>query len=147
MSNDYIFGVTIYKGGLFLLEIFDCTYTSLEEFCLARDTIRENLQKICPKHSIQLFVAVNEAVNNAFLHGINDNKGTQVTINMLKDNDELRIAVSHNGEGFIPQYTDCSTLDQVYSESGRGIDIIKHYVDSLEYSVCGREVIMRKKLN
>jgi serine/threonine-protein kinase RsbW len=59
---------------------------------------------------------------------------------------ELCIIVSHNGEGFTPNLTDCSD-NEIFNESGRGIDIIRHYVDALEFSACGREVIMHKKLS
>lgn len=92
-------------------------------------------------------MAVNEAVNNAFYHGINDNKGSWVTLSMNKNEQDLCIEVSHDGEGFVPEFVDCSVTTEVYNEGGRGIDIIRHYVDSLEFSTCGRKVIMHKKLN
>lgn len=147
MSNNYIFERLVKKEGSLLFEIFSCTCATLEEFSLAREGLRESLKKVCPDSSIQLFVAINEAVNNAFFHGINDNKGTQVTINIIENNRSLRITISHNGEGFTPEYIDLITPGEIYNESGRGLDIIKHYVDSLEFSACGREVIMHKNLD
>ena len=134
------------KEGLLLIDKFNCDCASLEEFRLAREAIRENLNKICPEYSMQLFVAINEAVNNAFFHGINDHKGTQVTIDIIRNKQDLCIRIKHNGEGFTPEYIDCTANDEVYNDSGRGIDIIRHYVDSLEFSACGREVTMHKKL-
>ena len=135
------------KEGLFLITKFNCTCASLEDFRMARESIRENLQTICPEYSMQLFVAINEAVNNAFFHGINDHKGTQVTLDIQRNQQDLCMIVKHNGEGFTPEYIDCTTDHEVYNESGRGLDIIKHYVDSLEFSASGCEVIMHKNLN
>ncbi|MFA6849886.1 MAG: ATP-binding protein [Selenomonadaceae bacterium] len=126
---------------------FNCTCGSLEDFRMARESIRENLHTICPEYSMQLFVAINEAVNNAFFHGINDHKGTQVTLDIQRNQQDLCMIVRHDGEGFTPEYIDCTTNSEVYNESGRGIDIIKHYVDSLEFSPSGCEVIMRKNLS
>lgn len=135
------------KEGLFLIEKFNCACASLEEFRLAREAVRENLNKICPEYSMQLFVAINEAVNNAFFHGINDHKGTQVTIDIIRNKQDLCIIIKHNGEGFTPEYIDCTDENEVYNDSGRGIDIIRHYVDSLEFSACGCKVTMHKNLS
>lgn len=96
---------------------------------------------------MQLFVAVNEAMNNAFYHGINDNKGTLVTLSMIQDQEDLCITISHDGEGFSPEFADCGLESEIYNEGGRGIDIIRHYVDSLEFSACGCKVIMHKNLH
>lgn len=70
-----------------------------------------------------------------------------MSIHIIRDKQDLCIKVSHNGEGFIPEHSDCSDESDVYNESGRGIDIIRHYVDSLEFSDCGCAVTMHKNLN
>lgn len=100
---------------------------------------------MCPEYAIELFVVLNEAVNNAFFHGIDNNKGTEVTVSIIKKCFDLTIKVSHNGEGISKQCIDAAATD-AYHESGRGLDIMKHYVDALEYSASGCEVIMHKNL-
>lgn len=95
---------------------------------------------------MQLFIAINEAVNNAFFHGINDHKGTQVIINITRNEQGLYIVVSHNGEG-IEELGVCHPTCDLYNEGGRGIEIIRHYVDSLEFSACGCKLTMYKQFD
>ena len=121
-------------------------FSSQEEFAAARERIRQVLRDLCSEQAELLYVALNEAVNNAFFHGYCGQKPALVQISILTNNNELQITVKHDGEGFCDNLSRQKPVPALMEEHGRGLEIIRCCVDNLEHVHEGRELIMRKKL-
>ena len=82
---------------------------------------------------INFQIAISEALVNAIVHGNKENPGKSVFIEIDYDKSKLVIKIKDQGEGFnleeIPDPTKCNNL---LKEHGRGIFIIKSFVDKFE---------------
>lgn len=121
-------------------------FSSQEEFAAARGDIRRMLRDLCRGQSELLYVALNEAVNNAFFHGYCGQRPTPVQITILTDGSELEIVIRHEGSGFSGSLSDYKPSPDLLEEHGRGLEIIRNCVDKVEHAGEGKELILRKKL-
>jgi serine/threonine-protein kinase RsbW len=100
---------------------------------------------IYPKASVfALRLALQEAVSNAFRHGhralAND---VPVVVEFAVDSNRFRIRVEDAGPGFDPASVPDPTLEaNLNVASGRGLFIIKAYMESVTYSDRGNQVEM-----
>lgn len=122
------------------------TVSSIAEFVGFRDEIRKNLAFLCQAPDERLFIAVNEAVNNALLHGIQEKSGKQVQIILERDEEGLSVTIRHNGKGIRRRKTS-NNPDEIWAENGRGLSIIRHFTDSAEYNLEGNELVLRRRLS
>lgn len=97
--------------------------------------------------SVELYgkiqVSIIEAVNNAILHGnkLDDEKSVKLEYEITDE--ELRFIVTDQGEGFdFANVPDPTTPENIEKPHGRGIFLMQHLVDKLEYRDEGREVEM-----
>ncbi len=118
---------------------------------------REMIQKILKEgmgmEDYLYEMAINEALNNAIVHGY-ENKGQRnITINLSKLSDcRVSVRIKHFGKGFpgnkrlqraeekannIPQ-------EELFLESGRGLKIMLQGADYVCYNKAGNEVILVK---
>jgi len=91
----------------------------------------------------KILVSALEAVNNAILHGnkLDQEKWVEFKIEFINSN--LKIFVSDEGSGFKPDEVPDPTLPQnIESCNGRGVYLMKHLADEIEYSEKGNSVIM-----
>ena len=121
-------------------------FSDLSEFALLRAPIRDHLSRAAPGMEARLFVALNEAVNNALLHGHRRYQG-EVTLQILEEVIDdcrcVKIVVRDEGEGFdhspllrrgtLPDFLDCS---------GRGLWIIRSLVDQMRFNERGNELTL-----
>jgi serine/threonine-protein kinase RsbW len=120
-------------------------FSSLEEFAVVRNQIKAEITKVCPHSDTLLYVALNEAVNNAIFHGYEQQQEQVTPVEIILDHqqNEFRMIVRHEGVGF-----NCNNIEQLSAEDltdhGRGIDIIKMCTDDFYYNKCGTELVMRK---
>ncbi len=92
-------------------------------------------------------IALTELVNNAIHHGNQDDKAKKVTVNFYVYSDHIVIGIRDEGQGFKPdEINDPLHPDNIMSESGRGIYLVKALMDSLEYQITenGTEVFISK---
>ena len=98
------------------------------------------------KDSFGIHMAMEEAIQNAIRHGneCRSDKFVHVTIDL--DNLQFRSTVTDEGQGFdpeaVPDPTEDVNLDKC---SGRGVMLIKHFVDEVKYNPCGNSVTLSKK--
>jgi serine/threonine-protein kinase RsbW len=88
----------------------------------------------------RIMLALSEAVNNAIIHGNNQNPGKQVIIlsTFDEENRTLTISVEDEGEGFDPEeIPDPLKEENLLNEGGRGVYLIKQYADELQFSEGG----------
>lgn len=90
-----------------------------------------------------ILIAVTEAVNNAISHGNKNNPDKFVHIGFESAGQQLIFSIKDEGTGFdylgLPDPTDPSNLDKI---SGRGVFLMKHLADKVEFVNDGREVFL-----
>jgi serine/threonine-protein kinase RsbW len=94
----------------------------------------------------KILVCAMEAVNNAIMHGNKSNPEKNVEIEINFKNDELKISVTDEGNGFNPSNVpDPTTPENIEEINGRGIYLMSHLADKIEYNERGNSVIMTFK--
>ena len=91
-------------------------------------------------------LAVTEALANAIVHGTRQDANKRVHIGIGWGSGDLLLTITDEGNGFeherIPDPTEGTN---VYSGHGRGLLLIKHLMDSVEFRLGGRRLVMRKR--
>ncbi|TGE20733.1 ATP-binding protein [Hymenobacter aquaticus] len=88
-----------------------------------------------------IMVAVTEAVNNAIRHGNKFDKDRNVYLSLYVDKDRVKFEVEDEGDGF--DYTDLldpTAPENLENPGGRGIFLIRHLADEVEFTKDGRNV-------
>jgi len=88
-----------------------------------------------------IMVAVTEAVNNAIRHGNKFDKDKHVYLSLYVEKDRVRFEIEDEGEGF--DYTnliDPTAPENLENPGGRGIFLIRHLADEVEFNNDGRKV-------
>jgi serine/threonine-protein kinase RsbW len=120
------------------------TFDTLEAFAPLREELLALLNRLCPGEGMLLFVAVNEAVNNALFHGKVDGVPHPVMLVVECTEANVSIVVRDQGPGF-PQKAGEDFLNEALEESGRGLCIMAHCADEVTFSARGNEVTLRKR--
>ena len=113
------------------------------------EEILEKLESLGLYQEIPMDVrlAVEEALTNAVKHGnkLQPDKNVSIKVEALPD--RLQIEIADEGEGFdhvkVPSPTD---PENIWKTSGRGVFLIRHFMDEVEYFEDGRKVKMAKYL-
>lgn len=95
--------------------------------------------------SSRIMLTLSEAVNNAIMHGNQENPEKEVAIHTILDRDQriLKISVEDEGEGFNPDDLPDPLKDEnLLNEGGRGIYLIKQYADDINFAKNGSKVII-----
>jgi len=97
-----------------------------------------------------LAIVTTELVNNAIHHGNKNNPEKKVSILFLVNSKRIEIRIKDEGSGFNPtQLKDPLAPENLMSESGRGIFLIKYLMDSINFNFSkdGTETIVIKNLH
>ncbi|WP_240970985.1 ATP-binding protein [Flammeovirga aprica] len=91
-----------------------------------------------------IMIAVTESVNNAIIHGNRNEKEKNVHLELNVSDKEISFTVEDEGKGFdydsLPDPTAPENLDK---PGGRGIFLIKHLADEVEFSNEGKAITLR----
>jgi serine/threonine-protein kinase RsbW len=91
----------------------------------------------------KILVSTLEAVNNAIMHGNKFEKEKIVDVEISFKNEKLKIKISDEGKGFIPEEVPDPTIPQnLEALNGRGIFLMSRLADEIKYSKRGNEVTM-----
>lgn len=95
----------------------------------------------------ELEIALREALANAIRHGNRNNAEKQVHLRCyMLESSELLFVVRDQGEGFDPsRIADPTSAANLHRDSGRGIFLIRHFMDSVEFRHNGTEIRMYKR--
>jgi serine/threonine-protein kinase RsbW len=96
-----------------------------------------------------LLLSVTEATTNAIIHGNKCNLDKKVYINVLVENNNIIIKVKDEGDGFDPgSVPDPTEPQNLLKDSGRGVYLMKVYMDDLKYNATtnGMETVLVLKL-
>ena len=88
-----------------------------------------------------IMIAVTESVNNAIKHGNKSDKGKNVSLSLHLNDEVIRFVIEDEGKGFdylnLPDPTAPENIDK---PGGRGIFLMKHLSDEVNFSDNGRIV-------
>jgi len=92
-------------------------------------------------------LALREALDNAVVHGNQEHPETRVHIRCrCQPVNEISIVVTDQGKGFdFKKFVGNGITSAPASEHGRGIQLMKAYMDDVHFSRGGSEVHMRKR--
>ena len=89
-----------------------------------------------------------EAITNAIRHGNDNDLNKKVTVNATVSVERLRIEITDEGEGFVPEDVPDPTADDFIDRPcGRGLMLMRAYLDFFEYSNGGRTITMERERN
>jgi serine/threonine-protein kinase RsbW len=92
-----------------------------------------------------IHLAMEEAVVNAIKHGNKRDPARDIIIEYDLSPQKVDIRITDQGEGFDPSGLDDPRLgDNIYKPDGRGVLLIRSYMDSVEYNNVGNSVHMVK---
>lgn len=92
----------------------------------------------------KILVATLEAVNNAITHGNKGNEQKIVDVEIVFENNDIKITVTDEGTGFDPKKIPDPTMpENIEALSGRGVFLMTKLADSIEFNENGNSVTMR----
>lgn len=95
-----------------------------------------------------IMIAVTEAVNNAIKHGNAGDKQKNVHLSLSLDSSLLRFTIKDEGIGFNYQdLPDPTSPENISKPGGRGIFLMKHLSDEVEFQDGGRVVVLSFYMN
>lgn len=123
-------------------------FSSLDEFARLRSRVRDALEELCSQNAELLFIATNEAVNNAIFHGQKNGIPPNVEVILEKKENEMCVVVRHDGVGSSCQdYLKVNAHDaDDFCEHGRGMEIIRYCTDYFQVYDSGKKVEMHKQI-
>lgn len=133
-------------------EELEVTFHNREVYNVYREQISHFIREVIPEENFIVEVALNEAVNNALLHGHKDYPHGRVTVNLMVQKDNLIIKVEDEGSGFqvkeqlekVQNLAGNHVKEMLWNESGRGILIMTHAADEVKFNQKGNEVTLIK---
>lgn len=95
----------------------------------------------------EILISLTEAVNNAIIHGNNEDKNKKVNILCRESSKKITFYISDEGSGFDPNgVKDPTKIENIELCGGRGVHIMKELSDKLAYHDNGRTVELQFKL-
>jgi serine/threonine-protein kinase RsbW len=95
-----------------------------------------------------IMIAVTEAVNNAIKHGNASDKTKNVHLSLSLDESMIRFVVKDEGEGFdFQNLPDPTAPENIEKPGGRGIFLMKHLSDEVDFKEEGRIVELSFYMN
>lgn len=105
------------------------------------------IDKVCAEYGVEedhygnVLIAVTEAFNNAIVHGHNLDKSKAVDVSVSSSDKFLCFTVKDSGDGFdFDNVADPTAPENIELENGRGIYLMRHLADRVEFDDNGREV-------
>jgi serine/threonine-protein kinase RsbW len=90
-----------------------------------------------------LLVSVTEAVNNGIIHGNKNDESKFVTVTVRLQDRTLSVTVRDEGNGFVPSAVANPLQEEnLLNTGGRGVFLMKAFMQSVSYNEKGNEVTM-----
>jgi anti-sigma regulatory factor (Ser/Thr protein kinase) len=104
------------------------------------------IRKCVPDGESDVEIALREAPANAIIHGNHESPRKHVHVRFRCNLDEVSIAVKDEGRGFdINEMPDPTAPENIGSGHGRGIYLMKAFMDEVRFEEGGVVVHMRKR--
>lgn len=96
-----------------------------------------------------LSLSFSEAASNSIVHGNKKDKNKKLAITIKVDDSKMTIIIKDQGDGFsLESVPDPTKPENILKDSGRGIHIMRSFLDSLYYNFTpnGTETILELNL-
>ena len=96
-----------------------------------------------------VLLAVTEATTNAIIHANKCDHSKKVTVDAAVEDSRLVVRVKDEGQGFDPRtIPDPTEPENLLKDSGRGVYLMKVYMDNLEFNrtASGTEIVLTLNL-
>ncbi|MBI5724728.1 MAG: ATP-binding protein [Planctomycetes bacterium] len=91
-------------------------------------------------------LALEEGINNAIRHGNRYDAGKVVEVDLDMDERRVIITITDQGTGFNPNALPDPTRDEnLEKPNGRGVMLMRAYMDEVVFNARGNQVSMKKK--
>jgi serine/threonine-protein kinase RsbW len=95
-----------------------------------------------------IMIAVTEAVNNAIKHGSHNDSSKNVSLSLSLEEGLIKFKIEDEGIGFDHVHLpDPTAPENIEKPGGRGIFLMKHLSDEVEFAEGGRVVELRFYIN
>ncbi len=92
-------------------------------------------------------MALEESISNAVRHGNKEDPAKQVHVECQLAKNRFFAKICDEGPGYEPdKVPDCCCPENLEEPGGRGLKLIRHYMNTVEHSDCGRCLTMEKLL-
>lgn len=118
-------------------------FSTMEQFAKLRESMRRELKQLLDTEAEPMFVAINEAVNNAIFHGNGSDSSKKVCLAITSLPGKIKVSIRDEGQGF-KLVSRSSTVDNL-REHGRGLEIIGFCVDDYYFNEQPSEIVLIKK--
>jgi len=120
----------------------------LRAILVPKDAIMAELER-CQFPESDIFavkLALEEALTNAVKHGNQNDPDKKITVRYAVTSEKAVVVVRDEGGGFLPEAVpDCTLPERLPIPNGRGIMLIRTYMDKVCYRDRGREVYFLKR--
>ena len=126
---------------------FPSTLTAYHEFV---QDILERLQNLGwnEKTLFGIHMALEESISNAIRHGNKEDAQKKVQVDCELAPKRFWAQVCDEGDGYDPgKVPDCRSPENLERPGGRGLELIRFYMTSVEHSECGCCLRMEKLLD
>jgi len=118
------------------------TPPAVEEVC-SRVTEELKAQGYGKDDVFAVHLALEEALTNAVIHGNQLAPDKQVRIDYVICPDKFEVSIADQGDGFDPEAVpDPRREENLYKTEGRGLLLMRSYMDSVEFNEVGNAVRM-----
>ena len=103
-------------------------------------------QKYDEHSSFSIRLAMEEGLNNAIKHGSRMDPAKLISLDYEVTPQRVEIIITDEGEGFDPVCVpDCTCQENLEKPGGRGIMLMKAFMDTVEFSEQGNSVRLVKR--
>ncbi|SEJ06976.1 serine/threonine-protein kinase RsbW [Cyclobacterium xiamenense] len=95
-----------------------------------------------------IMISVTECVSNAIIHGNKENKKKNVRLELKFLEDQLKFIIEDEGDGYDYHHLNDPTAPENLEKSGgRGVFIMKHLCDEIQFEKEGSRIILTFYMN
>ncbi len=95
-----------------------------------------------------IMIAVTEAVNNAIKHGSRNDTSKSVALSLTLDDSMIKFRIEDQGDGFnYENLPDPTSPENIEKPGGRGIFLMRHLSDEVDFKDGGRVVELSFYMN
>ncbi|MCP4171996.1 MAG: ATP-binding protein [Fuerstiella sp.] len=116
--------------------------------------VQEQIIALMEKHEYSMRdifamrLSLEEGITNAIKHGNGNDLEKKVTVFADVSDEKLRVEVTDEGEGFVPEAVPDPTDDNFIERAcGRGLMLMRAYLNFVEYSEGGTRLTMERERN
>ena len=116
--------------------------------------VQEKIVSLMEKHEYSMRdvfamrLSLEEAITNAIKHGNGGDREKNVAVTANVSDEHIHVVVKDEGEGFDPGDVPDPTADEYIDRpGGRGLMLMRAYLEFVEYSDGGRTITMQRSRN